>query len=108
LKWIFPKHWITPFVMQSTSDDDGNNGGDINVLPIIKSVGTDVCHVTQGGPRLCEMRNHLTKLEDAVREAPSVATTRHVLPHPINIISCIDLSYQAIIRKLMRPTHGSQ
>jgi hypothetical protein len=80
------------------SDGDGNNGGDINVMPIIKSVGTDVDHVTQGGPRLCEMRNPMTKLEDTVREAPSMAETRHIIPHPLNIISSIGLSYQAIIR----------
>jgi hypothetical protein len=53
-----------------TIDGAGNNGGGINVLPIIKSVVADVCHVTQGGPRRCEMRNPMTKLEDAVREAP--------------------------------------
>jgi hypothetical protein len=50
------------------------------VLPIINSVGTDVCHVTQGGPILSEMKNPMTKLEDAVREAPSIAATRHILP----------------------------
>jgi hypothetical protein len=73
----------------------GNNGGDVNVLPIIKSVGADVCHVTQGGTRLCEMRNPMTKLEDAVRGAPSMADTRHILPHPLNIIlSSIVLSYE--------------
>jgi hypothetical protein len=50
------------------------------LLPVIKSVGTDVYHVTQGGPILCEMRNPMTKLEDAVMEAPSMAVTRHILP----------------------------
>jgi hypothetical protein len=64
------------------SDGDGNNGGDINLLPIIKSIGADVYHVTQGGPILCEMRNPMTKLEDTVRETPSMADTRHILPHP--------------------------
>jgi hypothetical protein len=78
------------------------------VLPIIKSVGTDMCHVTQGGPILCEMRNPVTKLEDAVREALSMADTRNILPHRLNIISSIGLSYQSIIRKWLRPTHGSQ
>jgi hypothetical protein len=91
LKWIFPKYLITPFVTLSTSDGDDNNCGDINVMPIIKSVGADVCHVTQGGPILCEMRNPMTKLEDAVREAPSMADTRHILSHPLNIISSIGL-----------------
>jgi hypothetical protein len=99
---------MTPFVTYSTSDGAGTNGGDINVLPIIKSVGADVCHVTHGGPILCEMRNPMTKLEDAVREAPSLADTRHTLPHPLNMISSIGLSYQAITRKWLRPTHGSQ
>jgi hypothetical protein len=47
------------------------------VLHIIKSVGTDVCHVTQCGPRLIEMINSMTKLEDAVMEAPSMAATRY-------------------------------
>jgi hypothetical protein len=70
-------------------------------------VVADVCHITQGGPRICEMRNPMTKLEDAVREAPSMADTRHILPHPLNIISSIGLSYEAIIRKWLRPTHGS-
>jgi hypothetical protein len=99
---------MTPFVTYFTSDGAGNNGGDIDVLPIIKSIGADLCHVTQGGPRLCEMRNPMTKLEDAVREAPSMADTRHILPHPLNIITGIGLSYQAIRRKWLRPTHGSQ
>jgi hypothetical protein len=54
------------------------------------------------------MKNPMTKLEDAVREAPSMTDTRHILPHPLNIISSIGLSYQAIIIKLFRPTHGSQ
>jgi hypothetical protein len=71
------------------------------VLPIIKSVGADVCHVTQGGTRLCEMINPMTKLKDAVREAPSMADTRHILPHPLNIMSSIGLSYQAIIYNKM-------
>jgi hypothetical protein len=73
------------------SDGAGNNGGDINVLPIIKSVGADACHVTQGGPRLCEMRNPMTNIEDALREAPSMADTMHILPYPLNIISSIGL-----------------
>jgi hypothetical protein len=71
----------------------------MNVLPIIKSVGADVCHVTQGGPILCEMRNPMTKLEHAVREAPSMADTRYILPHPLNIIPSIGLAYQAIIKE---------
>jgi hypothetical protein len=54
------------------------------------------------------MINPMTKLEDAVREAPSMADTRHILPHPLNIISSIGLSYQSIIRKWSRPTHESQ
>jgi hypothetical protein len=54
------------------------------------------------------MRNPMTNLEDAVREAPSMADTRHMLPHPLNIISSIGLSYEAIIRKWLRTTHGSQ
>jgi hypothetical protein len=71
---------MIPFVTSSASDGDGNNGGGIKVLSIIKSVGVDVCLVTQGGPIICEMRNPMTKLEDAVREAPSMAATRHILP----------------------------
>jgi hypothetical protein len=54
------------------------------------------------------MRNPMKKLEDAIREAPSMAATRHILPHPLSIISSIGLSYQAIIRKWLSPTHGSQ
>jgi hypothetical protein len=50
------------------------------LMPIITSIGTDMCHVTQGGPIICEMKNPMTKLEDAVREAPSMAATRHILP----------------------------
>jgi hypothetical protein len=78
------------------------------MMPIIKSVGTDVCHVTQCDSILCEMRNPMTKLEDAVREAPPMASTRHIFPHPLNMLSSIGLSYQAIIRKWLRPNHGSQ
>jgi hypothetical protein len=78
------------------------------VLPIIKSVGADTGHVAQGGPRLCDMRNLMKKLEDAIREAPSMADTGHILTHPLNIISSIGLSYQAIIRKWLRPNHLSQ
>jgi hypothetical protein len=78
------------------------------MLPIIKPVGAGVCHVTQGGPILCEMRNPMKNLEDAVREAPSMADTRHILPHTLNIISSIGLPYEAIVRKWLRPTHGSQ
>jgi hypothetical protein len=33
------------------------------------------------------MRNPMTKLEDAVREAPSMADTRHIPPHPLNNIN---------------------
>jgi hypothetical protein len=77
-------------------------------MPIIKFVGAGMCHVTQGDPILCEMRNPMTKLGDSVREAPSMNDTRHIIPHPLNIISNIGLSYKAIIRKWLRPTHGSQ
>jgi hypothetical protein len=68
-------------------------------MPIIESVGADVFHFTQGGPLLCEMRNPMTNLEDAVSEAPSMADTRHIIPHPLHIISSIGLSYQAIIKE---------
>jgi hypothetical protein len=54
------------------------------------------------------MRNPMTKLEDAVRGAPSMVDIMHILPYPLNIISSIGLSYQAIIRKWLMPTHGSQ
>jgi hypothetical protein len=50
----------------------------------------------------------MTKLEDAVREAPSMADTRHIHPHPLNIIPSIGLLYQATIRIWLRPNHGSQ
>jgi hypothetical protein len=77
------------------SDGDGSNGGVINVWTIIKSVGTDVWHVTQCVPRLCEMRNTMPKLEDALRDAPSMVATRRILPHHLNKIPSIGLSYQA-------------
>jgi hypothetical protein len=54
------------------------------------------------------MINPMTKLEDEVREAPSMDDTRHIITLPLNIISSIGLSYQANIRKWLRPTHGSQ
>jgi hypothetical protein len=41
------------------------------------------------------MRNPMTKLEDAVREAPSMADTRHIIPQPLKIISSIGVAYQS-------------
>jgi hypothetical protein len=49
------------------------------------------------------MRNPMTNIEDVVREAPSMSGTRHIIPNPLNIISSIGMSYQAITRKWLRP-----
>jgi hypothetical protein len=61
------------------------------MLPLLKSVATDMWHVTQGGPILHETRNPMTKLEDAVREAPSMAAIKHIMSHPLKIVSSIGL-----------------
>jgi hypothetical protein len=45
----------------------------------------------------------MTSLEDVVRQAQSMSDTRHILPNPLKIISSIGLSYQASIRKWLRP-----